>query len=85
MTKVRSDLKKSNKHLDIETVSAVKALFQKGVPATIIASLYNIAVSTVYMIGYEERRANVEAMPKHRAIADINARFQRVVNNANGV
>lgn len=82
MTKERIDGKKSNIKKDKTTVSAIKALFNKGTPAQLIAQLYNCSESSVYMLGLGARQAKVPPMSDYLAVKDINSRFQKIINSA---
>lgn len=79
--KQRKDGKRSNNKKDQELVSIVKALFKKGVPANIIAPLYNIAPSTVFMLGLDHRQANVQPATEYQAVTDINSRFSKLLGS----
>lgn len=85
LNKVRSDNKRSNAKKDANLVSTIKSLYERGVPASIIASLYNVAVSTVVMWGTNHRQSQVEPCSTHKATADITARFNEMINNTKAV
>ncbi|WP_417526356.1 hypothetical protein [Marinomonas shanghaiensis] len=83
MTKpTRKDGKQPNTKKDALTASAIKALYQKGIPSKLLSQLYNCAESTVVMLGVGARQANIQPMNIHSAVVDMNVRFKSIVDNA---
>lgn len=76
----RSDGKRINKKISNEVVAAIKAL-AATVPAKLLASIFDIYISSVYMIANGKRRANIQAMKIEEAKRLLARRFNQMLNS----